>query len=189
MLLVVFLLGSVVYAQAKKPVPAKKAPPKKVETVQDENWIGIQAHYLTNSTPAGKVNGYAAGGGLQFEPDFLNISESMKMGYIMEYARSTGGADYKMFNNILYLQYHKVIGGSKILDFYGNLGVGGSYVSYTKDKEKFEGLDPMLMTEIGWQGLKFSNFVVRVGLRGNLIVEKYIAYGSGGLQVSFLMSF
>ncbi|MCP5496742.1 MAG: hypothetical protein H7A23_19505 [Leptospiraceae bacterium] len=205
-LLIVLLLPSVMLAQSGKKTPpskAKKPDTKKTEPVkkeEDENLIGLQFHYFGNGTPAGKVNGAAAGGGFQFEPDFLNISDSMRLGYILEYTRSTSrpgsmtDADYKMVNNILYLQYRYKI--SSMLDFYGNFGVGVSYINFKRRRGVWfdsahhaEGADPMFMTEIGWQGLKFAGFVVRVGLRGNAIVEKYIGYGNGGLQLSVLKSF
>lgn len=47
----------------------------------------------------------------------------------------------------------------------------------------------MLMTEIGWQGLKFDDYMIRVGIRGNGIFEKYRSFGNVGLQVSVLRSF
>ena len=199
-IVLLFLLASVVNAQAKKPLPKKAEPKKEVpkKKEDDQNLIGIQLHYLANSTPVGKVNPISAGGGLQFEPDFMHISDSMRMGYILEYTRSTGEADYKMVNNILYLQYRYK--SSKYMDFYGNLGVGVSYINFKGKKSTSaplsasttrhsEGADPMLMTEIGWQGLKFDDYMIRVGIRGNGIFEKYRSFGNVGLQVSVLRSF
>ncbi len=154
-----------------------------------KNLIGFQMHYLENASPVNKVNDSAIGIGFQFEPDFLYISDTLKMGYIMEYSHSTGLADYKFFNNFLYLQYNLKSEESSLLNFYWNLGTGLAYVDYKKDNAKIYGLNFAFLSEIGWQGLSFDDLVVRFSYRGTLITERRATYGNDGAQISVLFRF
>jgi hypothetical protein len=162
--------------------------------VPEKLLIGITGTGLSNSAPINSNHPTSYGGGIFVEPISLQIFSRFQFGFRSEYLVSDGSGypyvclacsvtgRYDFFNNFAYLKYNWK--KSELLDFYGSIGGGASYVRYRLGDITLASLNPAATAEIGWQGIKFGRFFVRVSLRAIGIQEKNISLGMGGMEIS-----
>ena len=174
-----------------------------------ETMIGIGGSYYSSHAPLNLTNANVYGGFLFLEPDFFRLSTSMRFGYRMEYHASLGDkAKYDFFNNIAYFQYGWQKKGNPYLDFYVNLGAGIAYerfISYNQNPvgisfsaggdtrgrsggETNTAINPLSKIVIGWRGLKYKNFRLRVALENTAIYEPgtIVAYSGGSIALVYV---
>lgn len=162
--------------------------------VPEKLLIGIAISGLANSAPVNSNHPTTYGGGIFIEPVSLQVFSRFQFGFRSEFLVSDGSGypsvciacsatgRFDFFNNFAYLKYNWK--KSELLDFYGSLGAGGSYVRYRLGDVSLSTLNPAATAELGWQGLKFDKYFVRVSLRTILIQEKNVTLGMGGMEVS-----
>ncbi len=172
----------------------------KLSEAYESGWVpekllmGITGTGLSNSAPINSNHPTSYGGGIFVEPISLQIFSRFQFGFRSEYLVSDGSGypyvclacsvtgRYDFFNNFAYLKYNWK--KSELLDFYGSFGGGASYVRYRLGDITLASLSPAATAEIGWQGIKFGRFFVRVSLRTVGIQEKNISLGMGGMEIS-----
>ena len=162
---------------AKSLIPDKynvDLPPEKNSNV------GITGSYSAFTQSSDKVT-QSSGGGLFIEPSFVHFNSRWRLGYKMEYLESSN-SHFRFYNNFLYLQYNWK--KSNWIDFYGNLGIGGSIVNYRYQDKAITGSDPAAYLELGWAGLKFGKAIVRLGIIGIYLYENGGGPGFGGGTIS-----
>ena len=94
---------------------------------------------------------------------------------------------FDFFNNFIYLKYNYK--KTELLDFYFTFGIGASSIRYRLQDTMISTINPITLYEIGWQGLKFGKYFIRVALRGNIINEKETVLFQGGTEISLGRSF
>ncbi|MCE9501515.1 MAG: hypothetical protein K8R21_13595 [Leptospira sp.] len=148
-----------------------------------ETRIGFGGSVFANGQPVVKTNPISAGGFLYIEPAFLNFRSNWQFGFRSDYVVASGVGRFDFFNNFLYLQYNYK--KSDLLNFYLNVGGGGSFVRYKSGTDNYSGMNPAAYLELGWQGLQWDRVYIRTGLRFVYINEQGLNYGMGGLEISF----
>ncbi len=145
--------------------------------------IGVTGSYSAFTQSSDKVT-QSSGGGLFIEPSFVHFNSRWRLGYKMEYLESSNSR-FRFYNNFLYLQYNWK--KSNWIDFYANLGIGGSIVNYRYRDKAITGSDPATYLELGWAGLKFGKAIVRMGIIGIYLYENGGGPGFGGGTISIGM--
>jgi hypothetical protein len=145
--------------------------------------IGVTGSYSAFTQSSDKVT-QSFGGGLFIEPSFAHFNSRWRLGYKMEYLESSNSR-FRFYNNFLYLQYNWK--KSNWIDFYANLGIGGSIVNYRYQDKAITGTDPAGYLELGWAGLKFGKAIVRLGIIGIYLYENGGGPGFGGGAISIGM--
>ena len=141
--------------------------------------FGIVTYGAANGQPLSQISPGIYGGGILFEPASLSWKDKWQIGFQSEYLLSYGaGSRYGFYNQIVYLQYRKQF--SRWLDFYINVGVGGSYIRYKKDEAYIEGVQGLASISLGYQAIKFGKFTLRLGPRFTQYAEKPFYHNVGG---------
>jgi len=141
--------------------------------------FGIISYGAANGQPLSQISSGIYGGGIFFEPSQFNWRDKWQLGFQSEYLVSSGeGSRYGFYNQIVYLQYRKLF--SRWLDFYINVGVGGAFIRYKKDEAYIEGVQGLASISLGYQGIKFGKFSVRIGPRFTQYAEKPFYHNVGG---------
>ena len=142
--------------------------------------IGLFGSGYINGSPISNSNPSSVGGGLYVEPAFL-LWRFIRFGLRTEYLQSlSSGNTITFFNNTVYAGMNKAFFEKPILDFYLNLGASASNVSYRKGSESFSGINPGGYFEVGWQGIKFKNMYIRLGLNAFCNFESLGNFCAGG---------
>jgi len=150
-----------------------------------ETRIGIFGSGFANGRPISDTNSSSNGGGLYVEPAFLQW-KFMRFGLRSEFLESfSSGNSITFFNNTAYINMSRVFLEKPMLDFYLNLGASASNVSYKKGSDSFSGTNPGGYFEVGWQGIKFKNIYLRLGLNSfcNFESQGSFCAGDGSLGV------
>ncbi|HNC57253.1 MAG TPA: hypothetical protein PK079_03125 [Leptospiraceae bacterium] len=142
--------------------------------------IGLTGSYSAFAQSSNNVN-QASGGGLFIEPSFVHFNSRWRLGYKLEYLESINSR-FRFYNNFLYLQYNWK--KSNWIDFYANLGIGGSIVNYKYTDKTVTGSDPAGYLEVGWGGLSFGKVIIRLGIIGIYLYENGGGPGFGGGTIS-----
>ncbi|MBK8395589.1 MAG: hypothetical protein IPL26_10140 [Leptospiraceae bacterium] len=145
-----------------------------------ETRVGIFGSGFLNTAPISSTNPISTGGGIYAEPAFLNW-RSFSFGFRSEYLQSLSGNNtITFFNNSVYMHRNRVFLEKPMLDFYVNFGLTASNVSYKKGTESFSGVNPGSYLELGWQGIKFKNMYIRLGLNTFCNFESQGVFCAGG---------
>ncbi len=145
--------------------------------------IGLSMSGMANGQPLSEINPVTLGGGWFIEPSLFKINARWLVGYKGEYLNSQGKKRFDFFNNYMYIQYNYK--RSNLLNFYGNLGIGASYVRYFgNDNRSIAGTDPSVYFEFGWQGLQFDRLFFRFGIKSTYVHEAGNGLGMVGAEFS-----
>ena len=167
------------------------APPA-IYFLSDENSTQTRIGFFTNgyatSAPLNATNPVSYGGGFFAEPEVFRLSRNWKFGLSAEYNTSPfQGSTFSFLNAFPYIQYNYRNPSKPILDFYINFGLGGSYVRYARDNTTISGLDPLAGLEVGWQGLQWSRYFVRVAAKSQVVAEDGTTIGFYGATIGIGM--
>lgn len=170
------------------PLPSKSDSPDFPEeylTFDKENnqtTVGGSLFLLPTYHPLSKHHPLLEGMSIFVEPAFLKLSSNWQTGFKMEHFRSNGnGESLTIQTGNIYGLYSKKFNNNELLNFYSSFSIGVGQVSYrTNDGDTFGGRNSSFGFDIGWQGIKLSNSIIRIGLKNQCFVEtKELFCGSG----------
>lgn len=170
------------------PLPSKSDTPDFPEeylTFDKENnqtTVGGSLFLLPTYNPLSKHHPFLEGMSIFVEPAFLKFNSNWQTGFKMEYLRSNGnGESLTIQTGNVYGLYSKKFNYNDLLNFYSTFNIGIGQVSYrTNDGDTFGGRNSSFGFDVGWQGLKLSNSIIRIGIKNQCFVEtKELFCGSG----------
>ena len=130
--------------------------------------LGGGPAFLANGPPVGRTHPFSAGVGLFVEPAFLEW-RSFRIGYLLEYLSSRAqGRSYEMLGNTLYAGRELSLWGMDRAYF--RVGAGLLQVSYRDGQDRFAGIDPLVLGELG-RRFQYGGSVLSLGGRLSCAVE------------------
>ncbi|EQA45409.1 hypothetical protein LEP1GSC050_4166 [Leptospira broomii serovar Hurstbridge str. 5399] len=178
----------------KNPSALRKGSPSLSDALLDpeaqhpETKLGVYGDLLINFGPNRNLFPASYGGGVFIEPAFLNWNNKWQIGFRSDYLSAPGpNGNFSFLTNQVYAQYNKVYKNDPFLDFFINVGAGVSDVRYVTGYTTSAGIDPALSFQLGWQGIKFSNFQVRLSWKNQCIFERTSDICMSGLEAGILV--
>ncbi len=198
----------------KKEIASRKNPPVKEpelsrvwqsESSSFGNRFGIRGAGLQGSMAGSSP--YGTDGGIFAEPDFFRISDRWRFGLSADALQAqTARSEYSFVNASVYIQREFASSTYPLLNFYANLGFGGSQIRYVSHpsqtvllftspdmigltmlmnrQQVYSGTAPYGHFEFGWQCLRHGNFFHRLGGRVMSFHDKYSSPVFAGVEYS-----
>ncbi|WP_246032022.1 LA_3334 family protein [Leptospira fluminis] len=180
-------------ANLKNPSALKKGHPSLSDALLDpeaqhpETKIGIYGDLFRNIGRSRDTFPAIYGGGLFFEPAFLNYNR-WQIGFRSEYLSAPGGSgNFSFFTNQVYAQYSRIYQNNPMLDLFVNVGAGVSDVRYATTYTTSAGIDPSIAVQVGWQGFKFRNSQLRVSWKTQCVFERTSQICMQGIEAGVLI--
>ncbi|PJZ45842.1 LA_3334 family protein [Leptospira brenneri] len=173
------------------PTPSKSENPDFPEEYlsfdkeNNQTTVGLSLFLLPTYSPLSKYHPLLEGTSIFVEPAFLKWNSNWQVGFKMEHFRSNGnGESFSIQTGNIYGLYSRKFNNNELLNFYSSLSLGIGQVNYrTNDGDVFGGRNSSFGFDIGWQGLKFSNSLIRIGLKNQCFIETKDLFCGSGLEI------